>query len=167
MLVWIEETTDAMIEPAGSAVCSCTLVSVPSGWGSSSWGSSGQGSSCGWGGDSTYCVWASCEEGDDSTWICDPRGGGGVVVLWSFACDLVLLGPFLFAWLDWGASAVVLVLLVFANLPVCWYNDKSLISTSVTKYWWGSGWNSKKLPMKFPCQPICPENCVNVRMESV
>ena len=35
MLVWIEETTDAMIELTGSAVCSCTSVDVSSGWGSS------------------------------------------------------------------------------------------------------------------------------------
>ena len=28
-------------------------------------------------------------------------------------------GPFLFTWLDWGASAVILVFLVFADLPVC------------------------------------------------
>ena len=31
VLVWIEETTDAMIELAGSAVCSCTSADVSSG----------------------------------------------------------------------------------------------------------------------------------------
>ena len=30
VLVWVEETTDAMIELAGSAVCSCTSVDVSS-----------------------------------------------------------------------------------------------------------------------------------------
>jgi hypothetical protein len=40
-----------------------------------------------------------------------------ITVLWRFACNLVLLEPFLFGWLDWGASAVVL--LVFADVPVC------------------------------------------------
>ena len=30
MLVWIEETTDAMIELVGSAVCSCTLADASS-----------------------------------------------------------------------------------------------------------------------------------------
>ena len=33
MLVWIEETTDDMIEPAGSVVCSPTSADVSSGWG--------------------------------------------------------------------------------------------------------------------------------------
>ena len=157
MLVWIEETTDAMIELAGSVVCSCALVDVSSSWGAS----------CGWGGDGACCVWASGEEGDDSTWIADPGGGGGAAVFWRFACDLVLLGPFLFIWLDWGASAVVLVLLVFADLPVCWYNDKSFISTSVTEYWWNFGWSSEsyrwsshgsRCILKRPCE---------YRMESV
>jgi hypothetical protein len=45
---------------------------------------------------------------------------------------LVLLGPFLLTWLDWGASALVLVLLVFADLPVCWYNNRNFISADVT-----------------------------------
>jgi len=36
-----------------------------------------------------------------------------------FACDLVLLGPFLLTLLDWGSSALALVLLVFTDLPVC------------------------------------------------
>jgi len=40
-------------------------------------------------------------------------------VFWRFACDLVLLGPFLLTLLDCGASALALVLLVFADLPVC------------------------------------------------
>jgi len=31
VLVWIEETTDAMIELAGLAVCSCTSTDVSSG----------------------------------------------------------------------------------------------------------------------------------------
>jgi len=31
VLVWMEETTDAMIELAGSAVCSCTSADVSSG----------------------------------------------------------------------------------------------------------------------------------------
>jgi len=43
-------------------------------------------------------------------------GGGGDAVFWRFACDLVLLGPFLLTWPDRGASALVLVL---ADLPVC------------------------------------------------
>jgi len=33
MLVWIEETTDDMIEPAGSVVCSLTSADMSSGWG--------------------------------------------------------------------------------------------------------------------------------------
>ena len=32
MLVWIEETTGDMIEPAGSVVCSPTSAGVSSGW---------------------------------------------------------------------------------------------------------------------------------------
>jgi hypothetical protein len=31
ILVWMEESTDAIIEPAGSAVCSCTSADVSSG----------------------------------------------------------------------------------------------------------------------------------------
>ena len=124
MLVWIEETTDAMIDPTGSAVCSGISADISSGWGVS-------------------CGWISREEGDDSTWIGEPGGGGGIAVLWRFACDLVLLGPFLFTWLDWGASAVVLVLMVFADLPVCWYNSKFFISTRVTEYWRNFGWNGR------------------------
>ena len=144
MLVWIEDTTNAMIKPTGSAVCSCTSTDVSSDWGSSGWGSSGWGSSCGWGGDGTCCVWASGEEGDDSTWISDTRGGEeGGAVFWHFACDLVLLGPFLLAWLAWGASALVLVPLVFTDLPGCWYNNKSFVSTSVIRSWWNSGRNGK------------------------
>ena len=38
---------------------------------------------------------------------------GVLLVTWCF------LGPFLLTWLDWGASALSLVLLVFADLPVC------------------------------------------------
>ena len=41
LLVWIEETTDAMIAPTKSAVCSSTSADI----------SSGRGTSCGWGGD--------------------------------------------------------------------------------------------------------------------
>ena len=36
------------------------------------------------------------EEGEDSTGIGDTGGGEGVAILWCFACDLVLLAPFLF-----------------------------------------------------------------------
>jgi hypothetical protein len=36
MLVGVEETTDDMIEPAGSVVCSPTSTGVSSGWGASS-----------------------------------------------------------------------------------------------------------------------------------
>jgi len=32
VLVWIEETTDDMIEPTGSVVCSPTSTGVSSGW---------------------------------------------------------------------------------------------------------------------------------------
>jgi len=35
MLVWIEETTDDMIEPARSVICSPTLADMSSGWGAS------------------------------------------------------------------------------------------------------------------------------------
>jgi len=45
------------------------------------------------------------------------EGEEGVAVLWRFAWVLVLLEPFLFDLLDWGASVVVL--LVFADVPVC------------------------------------------------
>ena len=31
MLVWMEETTDAIMGPAGSVVCSCTSADVSSG----------------------------------------------------------------------------------------------------------------------------------------
>jgi len=31
VLIWIEETTDAMIEPTGSVVCSCTSTDVSPG----------------------------------------------------------------------------------------------------------------------------------------
>ena len=144
VLVWIEETTDAMIEPTRLAVCSCTSANISSGWGSSSWGSSGWGSSCGWGGDGTCWVWTSDKEGDDSTWIGDTGGGEeGGAIFWRFAWDLVLLGPFLLAWLAWGASTIVLELLVFTDLPGCWCNNKGFVSTSVTRSWWNSGWNSK------------------------
>jgi len=63
-------------------------------------------------------------EGEDSTGIGDTGGGEGVAVLWRFAWVLVLLELFLFDWLDWGASA--LVLLVLADAPVCWYNNENL-----------------------------------------
>ena len=118
VLVWIEETTDAMIRLAGSVVCSCTLADVSSRWGSSGWGSS-----CGWGGDGTCCIWASEEEGDDSTGIGDLGGGGGVAVIWRFACDLVLLEPFLFGWLDWGHRQSY-----FWSLPMCRYADTTMKS---------------------------------------
>jgi len=53
-------------------------------------------------------VWVSGEEGDDSTWIGDTgRGGEDGAVLWHFGCDLVLLGPFLLAWVGWGALVLV------------------------------------------------------------
>ena len=159
-LVWIEETTDAVIKLAGSVVCSCTSANVSSGWSSSDWGSS-----CGWGGDGACCIWASREEGDDSIGIGDLGGGGGVAVLWRFACDLVLLEPFLFGWLDWGASAVVL--LVFADLLVCWYNNESFMSTRVTGYWWGSDWNNKSYWWSSHASRCVLKNCVNVRMELV
>jgi len=54
-------------------------------------------------------------------------GGEDGAVLWRFGCDLVLLGPFLLTWLGWGASALVWALLVFANLPVCYYNNQDII----------------------------------------
>ena len=47
MLVWIEETTDDIIEPAGSVVCSPKSADVSAGWGASTWGSSAFGASCG------------------------------------------------------------------------------------------------------------------------
>jgi len=62
-------------------------------------------------------MWTSGEEGEDSTGIGDTGGREGVAVLWRFVCGRVLLEPFLFAWLDWGALA--LVLLVLADAPVC------------------------------------------------
>ena len=131
VLIWIEETTDAMIEPTGSAVCSRTSADV----------SSGCGASCGWGGDGACYIWTSGYEGDDSTWIGDPGGGGGgAVVFWRFSCDLVFLGPFLFTLLDSGASTLALVLLFFTDLPVCWCNNESFISTNVTEHWWNFGW---------------------------
>jgi len=40
----------------------------------------------------------------------------------------------LFSWLDWGASALVWVLLVFADLPVCCYNNQDFMSENVKKY---------------------------------
>ena len=40
MLVRIEETTDDMIEPAVSVVCSPTSADMSSDWGASDWGSS-------------------------------------------------------------------------------------------------------------------------------
>ena len=133
VLAWIEETTDPMIELAGSAVCSCTSANVSSGWGSSGWSSSVWGSSCGWGGDGTCCVWISGEEGDNSTGIGD-LGGGGVAVLWRFAWDLIPLEPFFFGWLDWGASVVML--LAFADVPICWYNNKSKYKCNkVSRFW--------------------------------
>jgi len=106
-----------MIKLAGSAVCSCASADVSSGWGSSGWSSSVWGSSCSCGGDDACCVSASREEGDDYTGIGDLGGGGGVAILRRFAFDLVLLEPFLFGWLDWEASSVVVQ--VFADLPVC------------------------------------------------
>ena len=52
MLVWIEETTDDIIELAGSVVCSHISADVSAGWGASTWGfscwgSSASGASCG------------------------------------------------------------------------------------------------------------------------
>ena len=46
-----------------------------------------------------------------------PEEGGGVATLWHFAYALVPLAPFLFCWLDWGAST--LLLLVLADALVC------------------------------------------------
>ena len=101
MLVWIDETTDAMIKLDGSAVCSRTSADVSSGWDASGWGSSGWssstcGASCGWEGDGICCVWTSEEEGEDCTGIGDLGGGEGAAVLWCFAWVPVLLVPFLF-----------------------------------------------------------------------
>jgi len=59
----------------------------------------------------------------DSTGIGDTGGGGGVATLWRFVCALVLLAPILFCWLDWGASASLL--LVLANSPVCCVRNKN------------------------------------------
>jgi len=59
----------------------------------------------------------SGEEGEDSTGNGDTEGGEGIAVFWRFAWVLVLLELFLFAWLDWGASAVTP--LVFTDVPVC------------------------------------------------
>ena len=146
-----------MIEPTRSAVCPSTSVDISSGWGAS----------CGWSGDGACCVWTSGEEGDDSTWIGDPRRGGGDAVFWRFACGLVLLGPFLLTWLDWGASALVLVLLVFADLPVCWCNNKSFISTNVTEYWWNFGWNSKSYRWSSHSSRCILKRLCKYRMESV
>ena len=134
VLVWSEETTDDMIGSTGSEVCSSTSADVSYGWGAS----------CGWGGDGACCVWTSGEEGDDSTWIGDTgRGGEGGAVFWRFGCDLVLLGAFLLIWLGWGVSTLVWVLLVLADLLVCWYSNKSFISTNVTECWWNFGWTVK------------------------
>ena len=121
VLVCSEESTDDMI---GSAVCSSTSADVSCGW------------SADWWGDGACCVWISSEERDDSTWIGDNgRGQEGGAVFWRFSCDLVLLGPFLLTWLDWGASALVLVVLVFADLPDCCYNKQSFMSPNMKECW--------------------------------
>ena len=108
VLVYSEEITDGMI---GSAVCSSTSAGASRGWGAS----------CAWGEDGACCVWTSGEEGDDSTWIGDTAGGEeGGAVFWRFACDLVLLGPFLLTWLDWGHRHLSWY---FRSLPICQFAD--------------------------------------------
>ena len=125
VLVCSGGTTDVMFRSAGSAVCSSTSAGASCGWGAD------------WEGDGSCCVWISGEEGDDSTWIGDNgRGGEDGTIFWRFGYDLVLLGPFLLTWLGWGASALVWALLVFADLPVCWYNNKNFMSANITEYWW-------------------------------
>ena len=107
VLVCSGGATNDTTRSARSTVCSGTSAGVSCGWGAD------------WGGDGTCWVWISGEDGDNSTWIGDTgRGGGDGAVLWRLGCDLVLLGPFLLTWLDWGASALVWALLVLADLPV-------------------------------------------------
>ena len=122
MLVWIEETTDDMIKPTGSVVCSPTSTGVSSG-----------------------CVLLIevllveflplvvllAVEGEmvlaESLFLEKkerippeleiPKEEGELLLFWRFVCALVLLAPFLFCWLDWGASAPLL--LVLADALVC------------------------------------------------
>ena len=54
----------------------------------------------------------------------DTGGGGGVATFWRFVCALVLLVPFLFCWLDWGATTSLL--LVLADALVCCYRKMNL-----------------------------------------
>ena len=60
----------------------------------------------------------------------DAGGGGGVATFWRFVPALVPLAPFLFGWLDWGASAPWL--LAFADALVCCSNKKEFMNTNVT-----------------------------------
>lgn len=113
VLVCSRGKTDDMLRSAGSVVCSGASAGASCGWGA------------GRGGDGTCRVWIFGKEGDDSTWIGDARrGGGDGAVLWRFGCDLVLLEPFLLAWLGCWASALVWALLVFTDLPVRCYNNQ-------------------------------------------
>ena len=68
-------------------------------------------------------------EGEDSTGMGDTGGGGGVATFWRFVSALVLLAPFLFYRLDWGASAPWL--LVFADALVCCNNKEEFVNTNV------------------------------------
>ena len=105
VLVCSEETIDGMIGSTESTVCSSTSASVSWGWGVD------------WGGVGGCWVWASGEEGDDSTGIGDTRRGGeGGTAFWRFGCDLVLLGAFLLTWLDWGHRHLFWY---FWSLPIC------------------------------------------------
>jgi len=56
-------------------------------------------------------------------------GGGGVATFWGFVPGLVPFAPFLFGWLDWGASAPWF--LVFADALVCCNHKEEFVNTSV------------------------------------
>ena len=138
--------------PWGGMVIDCSgemADDVPRSVGSATCSETSAGASCCWGtcrgGEGTSCVWTSGEEGDDATWIGDAGWGGeDGAVFWRFGCDLVLLGPFLLAWLGWGASALdVWAPLVLADLPVCCYNNQNFMSKSIKEYWWNFAerWN--------------------------
>ena len=83
-------------------------------------------------GDGACWISTSGGEGEESTGIGDSGGGGGgggVATFWRFVLALVPLAPFLFGWLDWGASTPWR--LAFADALVCCSNKKEFMNTNV------------------------------------